>query len=377
MLNNREITKYKRHLLLPEIGMSGQLKLKQQKVLVIGAGGLGCPVLQYLTAAGIGEIGIVDFDYVDASNLQRQVLYTENDIGKAKAIVAQEKLQRQNTSINIISYPIKLNIENAISSIQNYNIIVDCTDNYSSRYLINDVCVLLNKTMIYGSIHRFEGQVSVFNYYWQEKKGPTYRCLFPTPPKLEGFANCNDSGVLGVLPGIIGTMQANEVIKITTGVGRVLCGRLLCLNALTMEVMHLEIERNLNIANFMPNTSEEILQWNYSLGEDVKSKQYEIDHIQLEKMMDTCDDILFIDVRESNEVIEPRPFRGIEIPFSEIRNNIHQIRTEKTTIFYCKSGKRSADAIKILLEYAKPSNIYSLKGGLDAWKTRNLNQQLL
>lgn len=228
MLTDKEIAYYSRQLLVDEIGIAGQLKLKQAKVLVVGAGGLGCPLLQYITAAGVGSIGIVDGDFVDISNLHRQILYDFNSIGKNKAIESKNKLKTLNPFIDIEAFPLSLESENAIEIIQNYDIIVDCSDNYATRFLVNDAGVLLQKIVVYGSIYRFEGQVSVFNL----QNGPTYRCLFPELPTEESTTNCSLSGVIGVLPGIIGVLQANEVIKLITGIGDVLSGKLLVYNAL-------------------------------------------------------------------------------------------------------------------------------------------------
>src|ERR1035437_2494874 len=230
-MTTEEKRRYARHIILPEIGLEGQQKLKQAKVLVVGAGGLGCPVLQYLTAAGVGTLGIIDFDTVDESNLQRQVLYSTEDIGKHKAAIAKEKLEKQNPDINLVSHVAHLTSANALEIISQYDIVVDGSDNFATRYLVNDACVILNKVLVFGSIFKFEGQVSVFNY----KGGPTYRCLYPEAPAEGDVPNCAEIGVLGVLPGIVGTLQANEVIKIITGIGDILSGKLLTLDALTMQ----------------------------------------------------------------------------------------------------------------------------------------------
>ncbi|MDP1744961.1 MAG: HesA/MoeB/ThiF family protein, partial [Bacteroidota bacterium] len=220
MLNKEEIARYSRHLLLPEIGMAGQEKIKSAKILVIGAGGLGCPALQYLTAMGIGEIGIVDFDKVEESNLQRQILYSIEDIGKLKTEAAVSKLSKQNPFVKFNSYSVRLENKNAIELFSKYDLIIDGTDNFATRYLVNDACIILNKPLIYGSIYKFEGQVSVLNYTDSSgQSGPTYRCLFPTPPLSGSIPNCSEIGVLGVLPGIIGTLQATEAIKIISGIG--------------------------------------------------------------------------------------------------------------------------------------------------------------
>jgi len=219
-LGEAEKNRYSRHILLDKVGLAGQEKLKSAKVLVIGAGGLGCPILQYLTAAGVGTIGIIDFDVVDETNLQRQILFNVDDVGKSKAQCAQVHLSKQNPFVNFQVYNERINTQNALELFNQYDIIVDGTDNFSTRYLVNDSCVIANKPLVYGAIFKFEGQVAVFNY----NNGPTYRCLFPEPPKAGSVPNCSDVGVMGVLPGLIGTQQANETIKIILQIGEVLSG---------------------------------------------------------------------------------------------------------------------------------------------------------
>jgi molybdopterin/thiamine biosynthesis adenylyltransferase len=242
MLIKEEISRYSKQLLLTEIGIKGQEKLKESKILVIGAGGLGCPVLQYLGAAGVGTIGIIDFDIIDITNLHRQVLYSVDDLGKSKAIIASEKISSSNPNLNIKPFNFKLEQHNAQEIISNYDIIVDCTDNFETRYLINDTCVLLNKPFVYGGIHKFEGQLSVFNYPVKEGNfGPNYRDVFPEIGKEEIEVNCIVSGVIGVLPGVIGTMQANEVIKMITSIGEVCSGKLLVYNSLKNTLSEIKI----------------------------------------------------------------------------------------------------------------------------------------
>ena len=234
--------RYNRHIIISEIGQRGQNKLSSAKVLMVGAGGLGCPVLQYLVAAGIGTIGIIDFDIVEKSNLQRQVLYGESSLGENKAIAAKTKLKDLNNEIEILAYPEKLTFQNAIDLFRQFDIIVDGTDNFETRYLINDACILTDKPLVFGAIYKFQGQVSVFNY----KNGPTYRCAFPVKPIQSEIPNCSQVGVLGVLPGVIGTMQANEVLKIVLGIGDVLSGRLLCYDALTNQTSTIKLNRSDN-----------------------------------------------------------------------------------------------------------------------------------
>ena len=264
MLTKEEITRYSKQLLLPEIGKAGQEKLKNARVLVVGAGGLGCPVLQYLAAAGTGTIGIVDFDLVDETNLQRQVLYSVDDIGKSKVDAAAKNISRLNSYIELKTINNKLQTQNAINLISGYDIIVDCTDNFESRYLINDACVLLDKPFVYGGIHKFEGQLSVFNFKFSDGNyGPTYRCAFPEPHPEETMLNCSLSGVIGTLPGIMGTLQANEVIKMITGIGAVCSGRILLVNALTLIFSEIKIRRNEKLWDDMPKSMEDFLNRNY------------------------------------------------------------------------------------------------------------------
>ena len=234
------MNRYNRHIILSEIGQIGQDKLSNAKVLVVGAGGLGCPVLQYLAAAGIGTLGIIDFDVVEASNLQRQVLFGNSSLGQNKAEAAKIRLEDLNDTITINAYPFPLDHQNALDLFNQYDIIVDGSDNFETRYLVNDACILTNKPLVFGAIYKFEGQVSVFNY----ENGPSYRCLFPNPPKKDSVPNCSEIGVLGVLPGIIGSMQANEVLKIILGIGNVLSGKLLCFNALTNQTSILKVKKS-------------------------------------------------------------------------------------------------------------------------------------
>ncbi|CAN5462410.1 hypothetical protein BH11BAC1_BH11BAC1_01900 [soil metagenome] len=244
-LSKEELIRYSRHLSLKEFGMDAQLKLMQAKVLVIGAGGLGCPALLYLAAAGVGKIGVVDFDNVELSNLQRQIIYTEEDIGKPKAGAAIEHLRKRNSSVELESFNQKLTTESAMQIFPAFDLILDCTDNFNARYAINDACVLLDKPFVYGSIFKFEGQVSLFNAKNNSGiYGPTYRCLFPIPPEAGTIPSCEEAGVIGFLPGLIGTLQAAEAIKWMSGVGDLLSGKLLCLNSLTMKFDLFDVERN-------------------------------------------------------------------------------------------------------------------------------------
>ena len=347
-MNEQELKRYARHIILPEIGLEGQQKLKQAKILVIGAGGLGCPVLQYLAAAGIGTIGIIDFDKIDESNLQRQILYNTEDIGKHKAEVAKEKLSKQNPFVNIISHVLQLTSANALEIISQYDIVVDGSDNFATRYLVNDACVILNKVLVFGSIYKFDGQVSVFNY----KNGPTYRCLYPEPPIEGEMANCAEVGVIGLLPGIVGTLQANEVIKIILEIGEILSGKLLAFDALTMQFNVFDIV--LNPENKKIN---QFIDYNTFCG-----TTKEISANDLKEKIKLKQDFQLIDVREESEH-QLKNIGGILIPLNTLKNNLHKIDNKKEIIVHCASGLRSKKAVTILKGNGF-TNVYNLKNGL-------------
>jgi molybdopterin/thiamine biosynthesis adenylyltransferase/rhodanese-related sulfurtransferase len=366
MLNKEEIARYSRHLLLPEIGIKGQEKLKNAKVLVIGAGGLGCPALLYLTAAGVGEIGIIDFDKVDASNLQRQIIYSVEDVGKLKTKVAAEKLRKQNPFVKLTTHELYLNNQNALDIIKNYDIVIDGTDNFSTRYLVNDASVILHKPLVYGSIYRFEGQVSVFNY----KGGPTYRCIFPEPPSPESAPNCSTIGVLGVLPGIIGTMQANEAIKIITEIGEPLSGKLLLFDALKMDFTTIDIQYNKESIKNSPATTEEFLKMDYDHFCGVTKSMEEIKNItakELASLLSEKANIQLLDVREPGELPEAPELLALQIPLGDILQQVNKISKEKKTIVFCRSGARSKHAIELLQKDLGFTNLYNLEGGIMKW----------
>ena len=357
MLSQEEFKRYNRHIILQEIGLTGQLKLKEAKVLVIGAGGLGCPLLQYLTAAGIGTIGIVDHDEVSESNLQRQILYTLEDVGLLKAEQAAKRLNKLNSFVSIIPHAVKLTNENALEIFKDYDLVVDGTDNFPTRYLVNDACVILNKPLVFGSIFKFEGQVSVFNY----KGGPTYRCLFSEPPKEGEVPNCAQIGVLGVLPGIIGSLQANEVIKIVTGVGEVLSGKLYVLDTLTMQT------QTYKFSKILQNTEiKQLSDYNEFCGVGSDKKSKEIDVFELNELIQNNEGIQLIDVRTAYET-EICDLGGINIPLEFIENNIDKIPRHKKVVVYCHHGGRSEAAVNILHEKYGFNNIYNLKGGIHEW----------
>ncbi|GFD80271.1 molybdenum cofactor biosynthesis protein MoeB [Tenacibaculum sp. KUL118] len=349
MLTNEEQKQYNRHLILDKIGEEGQLKLKQAKVLVIGAGGLGCPVLQYLTAAGVGTIGIIDDDVVDQSNLQRQILYTIDDIGKSKAETAVNRLSKLNPFVQFHVYKEKLTNQNAILLFQQYDVVVDGSDNFATRYLTNDAAVLTQKPLVYGAIFKFEGQVSVFNY----KGSATYRCLYPTPPKPEESPNCSEIGVIGVLPGIIGSLQANEAIKIICGIGEVLANKLLMYNTLSMRQMILKFERT-------DKAEVTELDNDYEFFCGIKTATHEI---TLEELQNNLTFYNLLDVREDWER-EQHHIGGQHIPLGELAQRYDEINTEKPVIVYCKSGVRSQCAIDFLEQQFDTVTFINLKGGV-------------
>ena len=351
VLSTEEQKQYSRHLILDDIGEEGQLKLKSAKVLVVGAGGLGCPVLQYITAAGVGTIGIIDHDKIDQSNLQRQILYTHNDIGNYKATVAAHRLSLLNPFIAFKTYTKPLNRENALGLFSEFDIIIDGSDNFPTRYLVNDACVLTNKPLVFGSIFKFEGQVSVFNY----KNGPTYRCLFPDPPKSNQVPNCSEIGVLGVLPGIIGALQANEVLKIICGIGEVLSGKLLAFNALNLNQTLLSFEKNESI---VINVLDPDVTFSCGHSSWVKELTY-LDFKNQEANFN------LLDVRTQAEHNEFN-IGGLHIPLNELNLRLKEVPQSKNLLVYCKSGMRSKSAIEILQNAGLSNELFSLEGGLKA-----------
>lgn len=356
-----EKRRYARHLSLQEVGLEGQERLKAAKVLVVGAGGLGCPVLLYLTAAGVGHIGIVDGDVVDESNLQRQVLYTMEDIGKLKAEAAKKRLEALNPHIAVTAYPFAFTRENALEMVENYDIIADGTDNFATRYLVNDACVLTGKINVYASIHRFEGQVAVFNFPNADgTHGPNYRDLFPTPPLPGAVLNCEQEGVLGVLGGIIGSMQANEIIKIITKVGTSLAGKLALFDAahFAMQVIQLQPVSNAEIL--------ELIDYEVFCNEIPSLDKKAITIRQLQQMIMENIDFQLIDVRQPHEH-EAFNLGGISIPLADIEAVTPFIANNKKVILYCQSGNRSAKALDILSKRGVTADVYHLEGGIQAW----------
>lgn len=344
-----EQQQYSRHLLLEKVGKQGQLKLKQAKVVIIGAGGLSCPVLQYLAAAGVGTIGVVDDDIVEHSNLQRQILYTHEDIGKSKVAAAVNRLQGLNPFIQFNAHQTRLTKDNALDLLKPYDIIVDGTDNFPTRYLLNDAAVLLHKPIVFGSIHTFKGQVSVFNF----KNGPSYRCLYPTPPAPNEVPNCSEIGVLGILPGIIGSLQTNEVLKIILGLETILSGQLLMFDALSMKQ---------SVFSFEKNTANTI----QSLAEDYEAlcvTYNKIKEISFQEYKEQASSYNLLDVRTQAER-DTFYIKSIHIPLDELPKRYTEIPDNKDLLVFCKSGARSKAAINILQSNSFKKELVSLKGGI-------------
>jgi len=365
-LTPKDLARYARHITIPEFGVEGQTKLKNSSVLVIGSGGLGSPVLLYLAAAGIGKIGIVDFDVVDESNLQRQVLFTVDDIGKSKSETAKKRLLGLNPNLDITVYNTRFTSENALDLVKDYDIVADGTDNFPTRYLVNDACVLAGKVNVYASIFRFEGQVSVFNYELKDgTRGPNYRDMFPEPPPPGLVPNRAEGGVLGVLPGIIGSMQACEVIKVLTGVGEPLVGRLFLLDAASFHTRTLKVNKS-------PDTKiEKLIDYEMFCGilppsAESENLVKEISVQDLKGLEEAKEDFQLIDVREPFEYDIAN--LGAElIPLSSVLEKIAKISKDKKVVIHCKSGARSAKAIKQLQDEQQFDNLYNLKGGILAY----------
>lgn len=375
---NSSITyeRYHRQMILKDFGEAAQRKLLQAKVLVIGAGGLGCAALQYLAAAGIGNIGIVDDDVVSLSNLHRQVLYSVNDIGFPKAERAAEVLHNLNPEIKIIAYSERLTTQNAISIINDYDIIIDGTDNFSSRYMINDACVFLNKPLVYGAVSQYEGQVAIFNYKKNEIDEPVnYRDLFPHPPKENDVLNCAEAGVLGVLPGIIGTMQANETIKLIAGIGKPLINLLLTYNALNNQLYEVELFARQETRSLIPENKKAFKKMDYDWLCRSAIEQCEIDYTFFEELLATGD-IDVIDVRENHELPAISEFAYQQIPLNQLKQNASLIKAN-TVVTICQTGKRSLQAAKQLASiFGTSKKIFSLRGGIIQWKQQHAKQLL-
>ena len=371
-LSKEEIQRYSRHLIMPEVGMDGQQKLKAAKVLFVGAGGLGSPLALYLAAAGVGTLGIVDFDVVDVTNLQRQIIHTTADVGRKKLDSAEEKLRAINPYINIRKFETKLSSENALDLFREFDIVADGTDNFPTRYLVNDACVLTGKPNVYGSIFRFEGQASVF----ATEEGPCYRCLYPEPPPPGLVPSCAEGGVLGILPGLVGVMQATEVIKLILGSGEPLIGRLLLIDALGMKFRELKLRKNPDCpACGKHPTITKLIDYNEFCGirgeETPVAAAAGIPTIQVEELkrrLDAGDNLFVLDVREPHEY-QICNIQGYLIPLGDLPKRVNELDSSREIVAHCRSGVRSAKAVEFL-QQAGFKKVHNLAGGILAWADR-------
>ncbi len=361
--------RYSRQIALSEIGNDGQRKLANASVAVIGAGGLGCPALQYLAAAGVGRIGIVDGDRVELDNLHRQVLYTESDQGRMKAEAATETLQQINGGIDLCAHTEWLNRENAMDILSQYDLVIDATDNFPARYLINDACVMLGKPFVYGSIYRFEGQAALFNHRDGDgARGPNYRDLFPEPPPAELAPDCSEAGVIGVLPGMIGIIQATEAIKVITGMEGHLGGKLLMFNAKEYDFRTVHIRsRDDNPVTGRHPAIKELIDYEKHCTPKAKPGFLEVTPAELNEWMQSDSGLLLVDVRTEEE---HRVYNigGKCIPHQQVADLANQIEPKKNNVIYCRTGRRSSEAIQSLADIGIAGNIYNLSGGIEAWK---------
>jgi len=369
-LTTDDLSRYSRHLILPEVGMEGQQKLKAARVLCVGTGGLGSPLALYLTAAGIGTLGLVDFDVVDASNLQRQIIHSTKDIGRKKLDSAEEKLKALNPAINIVKHDTMLSSANALDIIKDYDVVADGTDNFPTRYLVNDACVLLGKPNAYGSIFRFEGQASVF----ATETGPCYRCLYPEPPPPGLVPSCAEGGVLGILPGLVGVIQATEVIKLILGKGEPLIGRLLLVDALNMRFRELKLRKNPECPVCGDNpTVTQLIDYQHFCGivpetpqeANVKNGIPQITVKELKARRDAGEDVFLLDVREPYEY-QIAQIGGKLIPQNDVPNRLAEIPRDREIVVQCRSGARS-QRIAELLKQAGYQDVVNLAGGILAW----------
>jgi sulfur-carrier protein adenylyltransferase/sulfurtransferase len=367
-LSNEEILRYSRHLIMPEVGMGGQLKLKRARVLLVGTGGLGAPLGLYLAAAGVGTIGVVDFDKIDFTNLQRQIMFSNTDVGRPKIQAAADRLGALNPDIRIERYETQLTSDNALDILRDYDIVVDGTDNFPTRYLVNDACVLLGKPNVYGSIFRFEGQASIFGY----PDGPCYRCLYPEPPPPGLVPSCAEGGVLGVLPGIIGSIQAMETLKLIIGKGEPLVGRLLLFDALGMKFRELKLRKNPEcpLCGKNPTVTKLIdyVEFCGIRGEEAPAPQTTVPEMtprELKTRLDRGDDLYILDVREPHEY-QICNIGGHLIPLSDLSRRVNELDSAQEIVAHCRSGKRSAEAAEFLRS-AGFRKIWNLKGGILAW----------
>jgi adenylyltransferase/sulfurtransferase len=369
-LSKDEILRYSRHLIMPEVGMEGQLKLKQARVLCIGAGGLGSPLALYLAAAGVGTLGIVDFDVVDYTNLQRQIIHTTGDVGRKKLDSAAEKLEAINPFVNLRRFDTRLASDNALELFRDFDIIADGTDNFPTRYLVNDACVLSGKPNVYASIFRFEGQASVF----ATTAGPCYRCLYPEPPPPGLVPSCAEGGVLGILPGLLGVIQATEVIKLIVGQGNPLIGRLLLVDALGMKFRELKLRKNPECPACGPRaTITQLIDYEQFCGirgeeAAVESDASDMQVEELKRRLDAGEKLFVLDVREPNEY-QICNIGGYLIPLGDLPKRVSELDTSREIVAHCRSGVRSAKAVEFLRQSGF-KKVRNLAGGILAWSDR-------
>jgi adenylyltransferase/sulfurtransferase len=370
-LTNDEIARFSRHLILPEVGIEGQLKLKRAKIAMIGAGGLGAPVGLYLAAAGVGRVGIVDFDVVDASNLQRQIIHGTSDLGRKKLDSAADRMKDINPNIQVDKFDTGLNSSNALEILRDYDLVIDGTDNFPTRYLVNDACVLLKKPNVYGSIFRFEGQATVFAY----EDGPCYRCLYPEPPPPGLVPSCAEGGVLGILPGLIGVVQATEAVKIILGVGETLKNRLLLYDALNMRFRELKLRRDPQcpVCGDHPSVTE-LIDYQQFCGIAPAAPQPVaaegvIDPLEVKRKLDRGDDFTLIDVREPHEYQIARIPGAKLIPLGQLPKRLNELDPEADIVAHCKSGARSQKAVDLLKQNGF-KNVRNMSGGILAWSDK-------
>jgi sulfur-carrier protein adenylyltransferase/sulfurtransferase len=370
-LSKEEILRYSRHLIMPEVGMEGQLKLKAAKVLMVGAGGLGAPLGMYLAAAGVGRIGVVDFDVVDHTNLQRQIIHGTKDVGRKKLDSAADTMLDINPYVQIDKYEVALNSDNALELFKEYDLVVDGTDNFPTRYLVNDACVLLKKPNVYGSIFRFEGQATVFGY----PGGPCYRCLYPEPPPPGLVPSCAEGGVLGILPGMIGIVQATEAVKLILGSGEPLVGRLLLYDALAMRFRELKLRRNPECPACGDHpTITKLIDYQEFCGlgrgeEAVVETAGDIEPTEVKQKIDRGDSFVLIDVREPHEHQICNIPHAKLIPLGELPKRVNELNTADEIVAHCKSGMRSAKAVDFLKQ-AGFKRVRNMKGGILAWSDK-------
>ena len=368
-LNNEEVLRYSRHLIMPEVGMEGQQKLKAARVLCIGTGGLGSPLALYLSAAGVGTLGLVDFDVVDFTNLQRQVIHFTSDVGRPKLESAREKIAAINPYVDVKTFETRLTSQNALEIFSGFDIIVDGTDNFPTRFLVNDACVFTGKPNVYGSIFRFEGQASVF----ATKDGPCYRCLYPEPPPPGLVPSCAEGGVLGILPGLVGLIQATEAIKLILGAGQPLIGRLLLVDAMGMKFRELKLRKNPDCMVCGTNpTVTKLIDYEEFCGlrgqeKPVNNGVPEISVEELKQRLDAKEDFVLLDVREPHEY-QICNLNGVLIPLNDLPRRVHELDPSKEMVVHCRSGARSARAVGFLQHAG--FNAKNLAGGILAWSDR-------